>query len=82
MYAEVKIAWKVLWVFKRARNEQKINEKLRLSTNEQQKSNENVKICYIWNVKHEDKHAKYKKYCKVRDHYHYPGKHRSAGYSI
>ena len=76
MYAEV------LWVFKRAHNEQKINEKLRLSTNEQQKSNENVKICYIWNGKLEDKHAKYKKCCKVRDHHHYPGEHRSAAYSI
>ena len=73
---------KVLWVFKRARNEQKINEKLRLSTNKQQKSNENVKICYIWNGKLEDKHAKYKRYCKVRDHYHYPGERRSAAYSI
>ena len=30
----------------------------------------------------EDKHAKYKTYCKVRDHYHYTGEYSGAAHII
>ena len=40
-------------------------------TKEQQESYENAKICYVCKEKFENK---YKKYSKVRDHYHYTGK--------
>ena len=33
-------------------------------------------------VKQKDKHAKDKRYCKVRDHSHYTGKYRGAADSI
>ena len=48
-------------------------KKMKLLTNKQQKSYENAKICYICNEKFEDKYAKDKKYCKVKDHCHYTG---------
>ena len=48
-----------------------------LLTKEQQKSNENVKICYICKGKYEDKYARDKK-IKVRDHCHFIGEHRGA----
>ena len=44
---------------------------MKLLTNKQQKSYQNTKICYIWNEKFKEKHAKDKKYRKVRDHCHY-----------
>ena len=50
---------------------------MKLLTNEQQKSYENSKICYICKQKYEDK-----KYCKARDHCHYRGKHRVAAHNI
>ena len=39
--------------------------KFKSLTNEKQKSYQNAKICYIWEEKFEDKHAKYKTCCKV-----------------
>ena len=51
-------------------------KKMRLLTNEQQKSYQNTKICYICKEKFEDKHAK--KYRKFRDHFHYPGEYKGA----
>ena len=39
------------------------------------------KICYIFREKFETKNVKDKKYCKVRDHYHYTEKFRGAAYS-
>ena len=38
---------------------------MQLLTNEQQKSYEYVKICYMCKEKFEDKYANDKKYCKV-----------------
>ena len=43
---------------------------MKLLTNEQQELFENGKSCYIFKEKFEDKHAKEKKYHKVRDHCH------------
>ena len=43
-------------------------KKMKLLTNEQQKSYENSKICDIYEEQFEDTHAKDKKYCTVRDH--------------
>ena len=42
-------------------------KKMKLLTNVQQKPYENAKICCICKEKFEDKHAKDKKYGKVRD---------------
>ena len=52
--------------------------KMKLLTNEQQKSYQNAKICYICKEKFQDKHTKDKSYCKVKDHCHYPGKYTGA----
>ena len=41
-----------------------------------------MQICYICKEKFEDKHAKDKKYCKVRDHYHYTGEYTGAANRI
>ena len=57
-------------------------KKMRLLANEQQKSYENAKICYICKEKFEDKYAKDKEYCKDRYHCHYTGEYRSAAHSI
>ena len=51
---------------------------MKLLTNEQQESYENVKISYICK---ENKYLKDKKYCKVRDHSHYSGEYRGAEHS-
>ena len=51
-------------------------------TNEHQKPYENAQVCHVCNEKFEDKHAKYNKYCKFRDHCHYTGDYRSAAHSI
>ena len=56
--------------------------KMKLLTKEQQESNGNAKICYIFKEKFEDKYLKDKKYCKVRDHCHYAEEYRSASHSI
>ena len=55
---------------------------MKLLTKVQQESYQNVKICYICKKKSEEKHAKYKKYHKVRDPCHYTGKYRGTGHSI
>ena len=54
---------------------------MKLSTNKQQKSYENAKICYICLEKFEDNYAKDKKYHKVRGHCHCTGKYRGAAHS-
>ena len=75
---------------------QKINESLRehgmkiinfkkfikLLTNKQQELYENAKTCYICKVKFEENIFQIKKYCKVRNHYHYTGEYRGAAHSI
>ena len=55
---------------------------MKLLPNKQQKSYENAIICYISRESFEDKYAKNKKYCKVRDHCHYTSKYRHAAHSI
>ena len=50
--------------------------------NKQQKSYRNPKHCCIGKEELEDKHAKEKKYCKVRDQCHYAGKYRGTAQSI
>ena len=57
-------------------------KKIRSLTKEQQESNENAKIYPICKKRFEDKYAKDKKYCKVRDHYHYTGQYRGAALYI
>ena len=57
-------------------------KKLKLLTNEHQESYENAKICYICQVNSEDKHAKDKKCCKVRDYCYYAGEYRVAAHRI
>ena len=49
--------------------------KMKLLTKEHQESFENAKICYICKEKLENKYAKDKKCCKVRDHCHYTGEY-------
>ena len=51
----------------------RINEVMKLLTNEQKKSYKNAEICYIFTGKFEDKYAKVKKCRKFRDHCHYTG---------
>ena len=55
--------------------------KMKSLTNEQQKSFQNAKICYISKEIFEDKNAKDKKYCKVTDHSHTEG-YRAAAHSL
>ena len=57
-------------------------KKMKLLTNKQLKSYENAKIYYICKEMFEDKHAKDKKYCKVRDHFHYTSEYRGAAHNI
>ena len=57
-------------------------KKMKLLTKEQQESCKNVKICYVCIEKTKDKHAKDKKYRKVRDHCHYIWEYRGAARSI
>ena len=54
---------------------------MKVLTNEHQKSYQNSKICYICKEKFKDKHAKDKKFLKVRDHCH-TGEHRGAAHNI
>ena len=55
---------------------------MKLLTKEQQKSYNNGKICYICIEKFKNKYLKDKKYCKVKDHYHFTGEYRGAMHSI
>ena len=57
-------------------------KKMKELTNEQQISYQNAKICYICKEQIEDKHAKDKKYCKVRDHCHYTEEYEGAAHCI
>ena len=50
-----------------------ILKKMKVLTNEQEKSYQNAKICYIFKEKSDDKHGKDKNYRKVRDHGRYAG---------
>ena len=54
---------------------------MKLLTNEQRESYENIKISDICK-KIEDNSVKDKKYYKVRDHYHYAGEYRGTAHSI
>ena len=56
-------------------------KKKNILTEEQQESYENAKICYICKGNFE-KYYKDKKYCKVRDHFHYTGEYRVNAHSI
>ena len=56
------------------------DEVMKSLTNEQQKSYENEKICYICKGKFEYEHAKDKIYRKVRDFDHYIDKYRGAAH--
>ena len=60
----------------------KINNFKSESSEKQQKSFENAKMCNISKEKFQDEYIKYKKYHKVGDHCHYTGQYRSAAYSI
>ena len=51
-------------------------KKLKLLTNEQQKSYKNARNCYICKEKIENKYVKDKKYRKVRSHCDYRGESR------
>ena len=53
-----------------------------MKTNEQQKSYETSKICYICKEKFKGKCAQDKKYRKVRNNSHYTGEFRIAAHSI
>ena len=55
---------------------------MKLLTKEQHKSYNNAKICYICIEKFKNKYLKDKKYCKVKDHYHFTGEYRGAMHSI
>ena len=57
-------------------------KQMKLLTKEQQKSCEDVNICYISKDKFENKYLEDKKYCKVRGHCHYTGKYRSDAHII
>ena len=53
---------------------------MKLLTNEQQKSYEIAKLCYICREKFEGKYAKDKKYGKVMDHCCYTGYYNDYHY--
>ena len=55
---------------------------MKLLTNEQQESYKNAQSVIFVKRNFENKYVKDKKYCKVRDHYHYTGDNRGAAHSI
>ena len=57
-------------------------KKIKLLTNEQRKSYQNTKICYICKEIFDDKHAKVKKYYNVRGHCYYTFKYKAAAHII
>ena len=57
-------------------------KKMKLLTNEQQKSYQNVNMCYISKKNFENKHAKDKKCRKIRDYCHYTGEYGGAAHRI
>ena len=57
-------------------------KEMKLLTNEQQKSYENAKTCYICKEKIEEKCAKNKPYCIIRDRSQYIGEYGGAAPSI
>ena len=73
-----------MWIFKRTLNEDKEfqKKKMKLLKTEKQESYENAKICCICKEKFENKYAKDKQCCKVRDHCHYTDEYRGAEHSI
>ena len=56
-------------------------KKMKLLTNEKQTSYANAKMCYISEEEIFDKHAKDKKYCKVKNHCHCAGEYRGNAHS-
>ena len=57
-------------------------KKMKLLTNQQQKSYKNAKKCYICKENFEDKHAKDENCHKVWNHCHYAGEYTGAAHSI
>ena len=55
---------------------------MKLLKNKQEESYENAKACYICKEKFEDKYAKDKTYCKLRDNSNQNGEYRGAAHSI
>ena len=55
---------------------------MKLLTNEQQWSDENAKICYIYKKKFQDKYLKDKKISKVTNYCHDTGEYRGAALTI
>ena len=55
---------------------------MKLLTKEQQKSYENLKLCYICKEKFENKYLKDKKYHNVRDYCHFAREYRGAANSL
>ena len=54
---------------------------MKLLRHKPKESNENANSCCICRENVEDKYAKDKKYCKVRDHCHYTSKDSGAAHS-
>ena len=54
---------------------------MKLLAKKQQEWYENAKICYICKEKFETKYLKERKYCEVRDHFHYTGEYKGDGCS-
>ena len=57
-------------------------QRIKSLTNVSQELYENAKICYICKEMLEDKYAKDKNYCKIRDHCHYTSEYRDHAHSI
>ena len=55
---------------------------MKLLTKEQDELHKNTKFCHIYQNKFGNKYLKDRKYCKVRDHFHYIGEYRGAAPSI
>ena len=73
---------KVSWIFKGTRDEEIISKIKNVINKQTRGITWNTKICCICKEKLEDKYARDKKYCKVRDHCHYLGEYRGDAQSI